>query len=116
MPSPDPSHHLSTPPPESDPPKRPVSETKILANRKNSLRSTGPKTLRGKGTVSRNAIKHGFLTREVVITAGDGKERLEEFHALVEGLGISYQPVGVVEETLVQTIATTTLWRKARVL
>ena len=65
--------------------------------------------------MSRNAIKHGFLAREVVITAGDGEESLEEFHALVENLGNSYKPVGVVEETLVQTIATA-LWRKARVI
>lgn len=110
----DPSHHLSVPPPEPDASKRPVSR-KILANRKNALRSTGPKTLRGKRTVSRNAIKHGLLAREVVITAGDGEESLEEFHALVEGLENSYQPVGVVEEALVQMIATA-LWRKARVL
>jgi hypothetical protein len=34
---------------------------------------------------------------------------------LVESLGSTYLPVGVVEEALVQTIATT-LWRKARVI
>jgi hypothetical protein len=65
--------------------------------------------------VSRNAIKHGFLAREVVITAGDGKESLEEFHALVENLWNCYEPVGVVEESLVQSIAAS-LWRKARVI
>ena len=65
--------------------------------------------------MSRNAIKHGVLAREVVITAGDGEESLKEFHVLVESLGNTYLPVGVVEETLVQTIATT-LWRKARVI
>ena len=66
--------------------------------------------------MSRNAIKHGFLAREVVITAGDGEESLEEFHAfLVENSGNSYKPVGVVEETHIQTIATA-LWRKARVI
>jgi hypothetical protein len=94
---------------------KPVSARKILANRKNALRSTGPKTARGKRNVSRNAIQHGFLAREVVITAGDGEESLEQFHALVEQLGKCYKPVGVIEETLVQTIATT-LWRKARVI
>ena len=97
------------------PEKPPVSARKILANGKNALRSTGPKTARGKRNVSRNAIKHGFLAREVVITAGDGEESLEQFHALVEQLGKCYKPVGVIEETLVQTIATT-LWRKARVI
>ena len=40
---------------------------------------------------------------------------LQEFHALVEQLGKCYEPVGIIEETLVQTIATA-LWRKARVI
>jgi hypothetical protein len=111
----EPSHKSSTPPAEHHARKQPVSERKILANRKNALRSTGPKTERGKRTVSRNAIKHGFLAREVVINAGDGEESLEEFHAMVEGLWKYYEPVGVVEEWLVQTIATC-WWRKARVL
>ncbi len=111
----EPSQDSSTRPAENHARKRPTSERKILANRRNALRSTGPKTERGKRAVSRNAIKHGFLAREVVITAGDGEESLEEFHALVENLGNSYKPVGVVEETLVQTIATA-LWRKARVI
>ena len=53
----DPSHISLTPQPETHAVKPPVSERKILANRKNALRSTGPKTLRGKRTVSRNAIK-----------------------------------------------------------
>lgn len=95
--------------------KRPASERKIQANRRNALRSTGPKTERGKRTVARNAIKHGILAREVVITAGDGKESSEEFHALVEQLWEEYEPIGVVEESLVQTIANC-WWRKARVL
>ncbi len=65
--------------------------------------------------MARNAIKHGLLAREVVITAGDGEESLEEFHALIKRLWEYYEPVGVVEESLVQTIATC-WWRKARVI
>jgi hypothetical protein len=95
--------------------KRPASERKIQANRRNALYSTGPKTVRGKRTVARNAIKHGLLAREVVITAGDGKESSEEFDALVGQLWEYYEPVGVVEELLVKTIANG-WWRKARVL
>jgi hypothetical protein len=60
-------------------------------------------------------MKHGFLAREVVITTGDGEETLEEFHALIEGLWEYYEPVGVVEGSLVQTIGTC-WWRKARVI
>lgn len=95
--------------------KPPVSERKIAANRRNALRSTGPKTARGKRTVARNAIKHGLLAREVVITAGDGRENLQDFRRLVDDLWKDYEPVGVVEETLVEEIATC-LWRKARIL
>jgi hypothetical protein len=97
------------------PGKRLASERRIEANRRNALRSTGPKTERGKRTVAGNAIKHGFLAREVVITAGDGKESLEEFHDFVEQLCEDYEPIGVVEESLVQTIAMC-WWRKARVI
>ncbi len=112
----EPSHNSSTPQPEHDHArKRPASERKIQANRRNALHSTGPKTARGKHTVSRNAIKHGLLAREVVITAGDGEENLEEFHSLVDRLWESYEPVGVVEESLIQTIAIC-WWRKARVI
>jgi hypothetical protein len=111
----EPSHNSSTASPEHPARKRPVSERRIQANRRNALRSTGPKTARGKRAVSRNAITHGLLAREVVIAAGDGEESLEEFHAMVEGLSTYYEPVGVVEEWLVQTIATC-WWRKARVL
>jgi hypothetical protein len=95
--------------------KRPVSERRIQANRRNALRSTGPTTARGKRTVARNAIKHGVLAREVVIAAGEGKENLNEFHEIVDRLCEQYVPVGVVEESLVQTIATC-WWRKARVI
>jgi hypothetical protein len=95
--------------------KRPASEPKIQANRRNAVRSTGPKTERGKRTVARNAIKHGILAREVVITTGDGKESSEEFQALVEQLWGEYEPVGVIEESLVQRIAAC-WWRTARVL
>ena len=95
--------------------KRPASERRTQANRRNALRSTGPITERGKRTVARNAIKHGVLAREVVIAAGDRKEDLSEFHDFVERLCEQYDPVGVVEESLVQIIATC-LWRKARVI
>jgi hypothetical protein len=50
-----------------------------------------------------------------VIRAGDGKESLEEFDALVKRLHEQYEPIGVVEESLVETIATC-WWRKARVI
>jgi len=45
----------------------------------------------------------------------DGEESSEEFHALVEQLWEEYEPIGVVEESLVERIAAC-WWRTARVL
>jgi hypothetical protein len=111
-----PSNNFSTPQsPTKSACKRPISQRRIQANRKNALRSTRPKTARGKRTVARNAIKHGLLAREVVITEGDGKESMEKFDLLVTRLSNHYLPVDVIEESLVETIAVC-LWRKARVI
>ena len=115
MSSQEPSQNLSTPPSKTDGGKPPVSEHKIDANRRNALRSTGPKTKRGKSTVSRNAIKHGLFARQVVIETGFGAEKPEEFNALVEQLREHFKPEGPIEESLVETIACC-LWRKARII
>ena len=45
--------------------KRPISERKLLANRANAKRSTGPRTEAGKAASRRNALKHGILSRVV---------------------------------------------------
>jgi len=37
-----------------------ASDRKIAANRKNALRSTGPRSAAGKTRVSRNAVRHGL--------------------------------------------------------
>ena len=42
--------------------KRPISERKVVANRANAKRSTGPKTEAGKAASRRNALKHGILS------------------------------------------------------
>ena len=70
-----------------------TSKRQVLANRKNSLKSTGPKTGEGKATVSKNALKHG-LTSECVLIPGENAEAFEAFQkALLEDLA----PVGNVE-------------------
>lgn len=92
-----------------------VSERKIEANRQNAQKGTGPKTARGKANSRRNAIKHGVLIGEVLITTGDGNENPKLFHDLVERFLEQYKPANVTEELLVQEIAAC-WWRKARVL
>ena len=44
-----------------------VSEKQLEANRANALKSTGPRTDEGKQASSRNAVKHGLLSTEVVM-------------------------------------------------
>ena len=53
------------------------SEKKIKANRLNSKKSTGPKTISGKRRSSLNSIKHG-LTCEKNVSIGENKKEFEE--------------------------------------
>lgn len=92
-----------------------TSPKKIEANRRNALRSTGPKTARGKRAVARNAMTHGLLTRETIIAHGEGAEDPQEFIQLLSLFYEEYKPVGISEELLVQRIGAC-YWRLARVL
>jgi hypothetical protein len=48
-----------------------TSEKKAEANRRNALKSTGPKTLEGKAAIRLNALKHGILTQETLLPGED---------------------------------------------
>ena len=39
----------------------------MKANRRNALKSTGPRTPEGKAAVALNGIKHGLLSRETLV-------------------------------------------------
>ena len=95
--------------------KKGTSVTKIEASRKNALKSTGPTTLKGKSVVRWNALKHGLLSKEVIIEAGDGKESKAEFGRFLAQLQVDLQPTGILEEMLVEKIAVC-YWRLRRVL
>lgn len=56
-----------------------ISNKKLEANRRNALKSTGPKTKEGKLFASQNALKHG-LNAEKFLVIG---ENLEEVNAFV---------------------------------
>lgn len=90
-----------------------VSIRKIEANRRNAQHSTGPTTDAGKYASRMNALKHGLLAKDVVITRGDYKEDEEEFAQLLEDLREQFTPVGVAEDLEVQKIALC-YWRKMR--
>src|SRR5215467_6061621 len=91
----------------------PVSSNKIEANRRNAQRSTGPRSDAGKAVSRQNAMKHGLLSREVVITRGDYRENAEDYARLFDGLTVQFEPEGVAEELEVQKIALY-YWRKIR--
>jgi len=107
------SEPKSGPPPQTETPR--VSSRKLESNRKNALNSTGPKSSRGKRFSSRNALKHGLLSRELVIGDGNGKESISEFQKLLAELIEDFQPQGRAELSLVETVAICD-WRFRRTL
>jgi hypothetical protein len=87
-----------------------VSQKQLEANRKNAKKG-GVKT--GKAVIKYNALKHGLLAKETVITAGEGAEDPEEFNSLLEDLKKQLAPVGCIEEILVEKVAVA-YWRLRR--
>ena len=54
-----------------------TSDKQAKANRRNALKSTGPKTPEGKAAVRHNATKHGLLSQEVILP-GEDEAALQE--------------------------------------
>ncbi len=87
-----------------------VTPVRIEANRRNALKSTGPRTAAGKLTSSKNAAKHGLLSRDVVLPNEDA----EEFAKFCADLRDQLSPVGHLEQILVDKIAVSA-WRLGRI-
>ncbi len=81
----------------------------IDANRRNALQSTGPKTLEGKSAVALNAMKHGLLSREVLLPGEYGATLAK----LAEDVRAQLAPVGALEELFVDRIIAAA-WRLHR--
>jgi len=92
-----------------------VSPKQLEANRRNALRSTGPRTFRGKSTAALNAVKSGLFAKHCLITAGYLKEEESEFNRLLTGLNRHFRPQGMLESLLVEKVAGCA-WRSRRVL
>src|ERR1700729_3368417 len=88
-----------------------TSFRQIEANRRNALRSTGPKTEEGKRQSRRNALRHG-LTAETVI---DGLENSEDYRAFEAAVIEDYDARTAVERELVLRLASL-LWRLRRII
>ncbi len=93
----------------------PVSKKRLIANRKNCKKSTGPKTVEGKAASSRNATRHGLYAKDIVIDAPGLKEDPEEYENIVVALFNEFRPIGEFQEQLVFKIANC-LWRSRRVI
>ena len=74
-------------------------------------KSTGPRTAQGKQRSKFNALKHGLLSKAVLLK----DESRAEYESLLNGLRENLQPQGKLEEVLVENLATI-LWRKRRLL
>ena len=86
-----------------------TSYRQIEANRRNALKSTGPKTEAGKQASRRNAVRHG-LTAETVIGALEDAEDYKAFEAAITA---DYDAQSAVERELVLRLASI-LWRLRR--
>jgi hypothetical protein len=86
-----------------------TSEKQAKANRENALKSTGPKTPEGKAAVRLNALRHGLLSKEILLP-GEDEQALSE---LSDHLRAELKPVGEMENLLVDRIIAS-YWRLRR--
>jgi len=93
----------------------PISSRKIEANRRNASKSTGPRTAIGKRMVAKNALKHGFFSKCLLIPHPDGKEDPTEYQDLYAALRVHYRALDFLEELWVEKIAVWS-WRLRRLL
>ena len=93
--------------------RKTVTPKKIEANQRNSERSTGPRTERGKRNSRFNAVTLGLFAKHVVIPVCDGYNPERDFNALLDSLHQDFVPVGSYEEWLVVKIAEC-MWRLRR--
>lgn len=88
-----------------------TSDKKAEANRRNALKSTGPKTPEGKAAVRLNALSHGLLSQEILLP-GEDEEALRR---LGEDLRAELLPLGELENLLVDRIIAS-YWRLRRLV
>jgi hypothetical protein len=86
-----------------------ATEKQIEANRRNALRSTGPKTPEGKAAVRYNALQHGLRARSILLPG----ENSEDLRQLCENLEADWQPQNRTEQLLVEQMAVAQ-WKLAR--
>jgi hypothetical protein len=86
-----------------------TTEAQIIANRRNAQKSTGPRTNEGKAIISQNAVKHGLLTRQDVISS----ESRADFELHHDRMLTELDPVTPMESMLAERIVNLS-WRLKR--
>ncbi len=87
-----------------------ISPGRLAANRANAILSTGPRTAEGKAHSSINALKTALTGRTVLLPSDDA----EAYQQHVERYFDEFEPIGVRESELVQSIADAN-WRLRRI-
>ena len=82
--------------------RKTVSDKTVAANRENAKKSTGPKTETAKSNLKYHAVKHGLLTKALLLRKG---EEEEEFQELTDSLEAYFKPRSIIEEIMVEDIA-----------
>ncbi len=86
-----------------------ASEKQIQANRQNAMNSTGPKSIEGKKASRLNAMKHGILAKQILISG----ENESEFLDIRQEFFVEFMPEGTLESTLLDQVVAT-FWRLHR--
>jgi hypothetical protein len=85
------------------------TDSQLLANRLNALKSTGPRTIEGKAVASQNSVKHGLSAEQDVISS----ESEADFDQYRQQLLDELSPVSPMESILAERIVTLS-WRLKR--
>jgi hypothetical protein len=86
------------------------TEAKIIANRRNAQKSTGPRTQKGKAIVSNNAVKHGLLAHQTIISS----EKQADFRKERDRILSDLVPESPMESMLAERIVILS-WRLQRI-
>jgi hypothetical protein len=86
-----------------------ATEAQIIANRRNSQKSTGPRNPHGKAAVAQNAVKHGFSARQTVIKS----ENQADFDLFRDQILAELVPESPMESILAERIVCLS-WRLER--
>jgi hypothetical protein len=92
-----------------------LSAKQLEANRKNSQRSTGPKSQAGKRKSAMNAYKHGNYARQLYATAEQWAFDGQDYQTLAAGILETYRPKSFMAAVSVENLATDQI-RLARII